>query len=79
MQVIKDHYIYKFSKENKPVAHAENGEVLRFLTRDCFNCQITSEEQTMETIDFEAPTPVFLPGKSHGQRSLRGCKRGRHD
>ena len=29
------------------------------------------------------PTPVFLPGKSHGQRSLagcnpRGCKRGGH-
>ena len=31
-----------------------------------------------------APTPVFLPGKSHGQRSLAGyspwgCKRVRHD
>ena len=30
------------------------------------------------------PTPVFLPGKSHGQRSLvgyipQGCKRVRHD
>ena len=30
------------------------------------------------------PSPVFLPGKSHGQRSLvgyspRGCKRIRHD
>ena len=30
------------------------------------------------------PTPVFLPGKSHGQRILagyspRGCKRVRHD
>ena len=30
------------------------------------------------------PTPVFLPGKSHGQRSLAGyspwcCKRVRHD
>ena len=30
------------------------------------------------------PTPVFLPGQSHGQRSLagyspRGCKRVRHD
>ena len=30
------------------------------------------------------PTPVFLPGKSHGQRSLAGyspwgCKRIRHD
>ena len=61
MQVIKDHYIYKFSKENKPVAHAENGEVLRFLTRDCFNCQITSEEQTMETIDFEACNPATGP------------------
>ena len=30
------------------------------------------------------PTPAFLPGESHGQRSLAGyspwrCKRGRHD
>ena len=30
------------------------------------------------------PTPVFLPGKSHGQKSLAGyslwgCKRVRHD
>ena len=24
-------------------------------------------------------TPVFLPGKSHGQRSLMGCKRVGHD
>ena len=25
------------------------------------------------------PTPVFSPGKSHGQRSLGGCKRVGHD
>ncbi len=61
MQVIKDHFIYKFSKENVPVAHASDGETLRFLTRDCFNCQITSEEQTMETIDFEACNPATGP------------------
>ena len=24
------------------------------------------------------PTPVFLPGKSHGQRSLAGCSPGSH-
>ncbi|MBQ8994655.1 MAG: acetamidase/formamidase family protein [Oscillospiraceae bacterium] len=61
MQVIKDQYIFKFSKDNEPIAHATDGEVLRFLTRDCFNCQITSEEQTMETIDFEACNPATGP------------------
>ena len=25
------------------------------------------------------PTPVFLPGESHGQRSLVGSQRVRHD
>ena len=24
-------------------------------------------------LDHKAPTPVLLPGKSHGQRSLVGC------
>ena len=61
MQTIKDNYIYKFSGGNEPVAHASDGETLRFLTRDCFNCQITSEEQTMETIDYEACNPATGP------------------
>ena len=70
MQVIKDKYIYKFSKDNEPIAHAADGEELRFLTRDCFNCQITSEEQTMDHIDFErcnpATGPVYIDGAEPG-------------
>lgn len=70
MQTIKENYIYRFSPDNEPVAHAADGEELRFLTRDCFNCQITSEEQTMETIDYEACNPatgpVFVDGAEPG-------------
>ena len=35
--------------------------------------------QTVETVaEFWQPTPVFLPGESHGWRSLVGCSpRGR--
>ena len=70
MQTIKDNYIYKFSGDNEPVAHASNGEVLRFITRDCFNCQITSEEQTMDKIIYEecnpATGPVYIDGAEPG-------------
>ena len=70
MKTIKDNYIYKFSKDNEPAAHASDGDELRFLTRDCFNCQITSEEQTMDKIVYEecnpATGPVYIDGAEPG-------------
>ena len=46
----------------------------RFLSRHLANYNIRTEEVTERqlTRPFQ-PTPVFLPGESHGQRSLVGC------
>lgn len=38
MLEIKDNYfINKFSKDNSPVLTCEDGDIIKFYTRDCFN------------------------------------------
>ncbi len=38
MQHITDeHYIYEHAESNAPAAHAKDGEVVIFDTRDCYN------------------------------------------
>lgn len=70
MLEVKDQYIYSFSQENEPVMHVASGETLRFHTKDCFCNQITSEEQKVETIDWDvinpATGPVFVEGAKPG-------------
>jgi len=35
--------------------------------------QIPSLDQEVPLLEEMQPTPVFLPGKSHGQRTVAGC------
>lgn len=69
MQEIKE-YVYSFSKNNKPVATAKDGEILMFHTLDCFGNQIQSEEDKITEIDFThtnpATGPVFVEGAEAG-------------
>ena len=52
--------------------------------RRCWRCQFDPCVRKIPWRRKWQPTPIFLPGKSHGQRSLAGCspwgcKRVRHD
>ena len=62
--------IHMMSKDNAPVAHAKSGDTVRFETLDCFGCQIKSEDQLLEKIDWSninpATGPLFVEGAQPG-------------
>ena len=53
-----------------------NNEVLLYSTGNCIQYPVIKwkgREYKKECVIYIHPTPVLLPGKSHGQRSLVGC------
>lgn len=69
MQIIKD-WTINHDKNDKPVAHAKDGEVLRFITLDCFGGQIKSEDDLITSVDYTncnpASGPVYIDGAEPG-------------
>ena len=69
MLVLKD-YIYDFSDKNKPAGECENGEIVQFVTEDCFGGQIKSEKDSHDNVDFHhtnpATGPLFVKGAEVG-------------
>lgn len=69
MQVIEK-TVYTFSKDNPPVARAQSGELLHFKTCDCFDGQISKEEQLIHELDLTkanpATGPVYIEGAQPG-------------
>lgn len=69
MQIIEK-YTYSLSKAHEPVAKAEPGEVLKFITKDCFCEQIKDESQHIGEIDLShanpATGPVYIQGAEVG-------------
>lgn len=53
--------IHIMSRDNTPVAYAKSGDTVRFETLDCFGCQIKSEDQLMEKIDWSNINPATGP------------------
>ena len=82
-----DTAVYSFDKENLPAAHAADGEVVRFITHDCFGNQIKTEADHEDNLDFThtnpATGPLFVDGAEVGdvlavdildvQVAERGC------
>ncbi len=59
---IKSHRcIFSMSKDNEPVAKVDSGDTLVIETCDCFGDQITSEDQTIGTLDFDIVNPATGP------------------
>ena len=54
-------YVYTFSKENKPIARASDGEEVIFHTLDCFGQQIKSENDLLDHLDYERCNPATGP------------------
>ena len=72
MQHITDeHYIYEHAESNAPAAHAKDGEVVIFDTRDCYNRlvqreDISLEEQVGDEPDNPATGPLYVDGAEPG-------------
>lgn len=72
MQHITDeHYIYKHAADNAPAAHAADGEIVIFDTRDCYNRlvkreDISLEEQVGNEPDNPATGPLYVDGAEPG-------------
>ena len=67
---IVDRSILTFSKDNPPFCTAESGDILKFITMDCFSGQLTSEETQLQHVDLStanpAAGPVFVNGAQPG-------------
>ena len=63
-------FVYSFDKNNPPAAHAADGDLVRFLTQDCFGNQIKSEADHEDDLDFThtnpATGPLFVDGAEVG-------------
>lgn len=62
--------IFKFSKDNPPALKVPSGAIIDIETMDCFANQLQSEQDTLETLDWErvnpATGPVFVEGAAPG-------------
>ena len=60
MKELKE-YTYLFSRNNKAIARAKQGEAVIFHTLDCFGGQIRSEDDKVENLDFSKANPATGP------------------
>jgi len=65
-----DKFVYHFTKDNEPARKVKIGDEVEFKTLDCFSNQITSEDQLIDSIDFDrvnpATGPVYVEGAEEG-------------
>lgn len=72
VKVISDqYYINVHSEDNPPAAHASDGEIVIFETRDCYNRTVQTEEKTLEEQvgdepDNPATGPLYVDGAEPG-------------
>ena len=62
--------VFSFSPEHPPVARVSPGDMVRFMTKDCFCDQVTGASDLVTAIDFDrvnpATGPVFVEGAEPG-------------
>lgn len=69
--ITDDHYISVHSEHNVPAAHASDGELVVFQTRDCYNRtvqteQLSLEEQVGDEPDNPSTGPLAIDGAMPG-------------
>ena len=69
MQVLSNKN-YIFSKNNKPEAYANSGEIVTFITKDCYDGQFTTDSNEPNPIDHDhvnpATGPLYINGAEPG-------------
>lgn len=70
LKISSENKIYQMKKQNPPVASVKSGTEIIFETADCFNNQITSEDQGISKLDWDqinpATGPVYIEGAEVG-------------
>ena len=68
--IIKDMCVFALGDNKENAVKVQQGEILEFHTRDCFNNQIDSEDYVMDVLDWDhinpATGPVFIEGAEKG-------------
>ncbi|HHX23992.1 MAG: acetamidase/formamidase family protein [Tepidanaerobacteraceae bacterium] len=69
-KVSSDNYMFSFSKDIKPILHVEPGDEVEIETMDCFANQIMTNEDKMESLDWNrinpATGPIYVEGAQAG-------------
>lgn len=69
-KLASDNHIFNFSKENRPVLFVKEGEEVEIETMDCFSNQIKSNEDKLESMDWNkvnpATGPIYVDGAAEG-------------
>ena len=68
--IIKDQCIFTLGDNKENAVCVKQGEIIEFVTKDCFNNQITSEEYVLDKLDWDhinpATGPVYVEGAQAG-------------
>lgn len=56
-----ERHVYSFDKNNPPSAHAADGDIVRFITQDCFGNRIKTEADHEDNLDFTHTNPATGP------------------
>ena len=56
-----ENFVYSFDKNNPPAAHAADGDIVRFITQDCFGNRIKTEADHEDNLDFTHMNPATGP------------------
>lgn len=68
--IIKDMCVFALGDSKENAVKVQQGEILEFHTRDCFNNQIDSEDYVMDVLDWDhinpATGPVYVEGAEKG-------------
>lgn len=71
MKIIKSSdVVFSFKPAMKPVEKVNPGDILKFITNDCFYGQLTSDDQSLDKLDYSkvnpATGPVYIEGAEDG-------------
>lgn len=61
IRINREHVVYGMDRNNTPVVHVKNGDMVVFETQDCFGGQITKETDRMGTLDWSRINPATGP------------------
>ncbi|HHY36778.1 MAG TPA: acetamidase/formamidase family protein [Firmicutes bacterium] len=70
IHVSREHKVFAIGESSTPIAKARPGDILVIETEDCFDNQILSEKDVVESIDFNrvnpATGPIYIEGAEPG-------------
>jgi amidase len=70
IHVSREHKVFAIGESSTPIAKARPGDILVIETEDCFDNQIQSSEDVIESIDFNrvnpATGPIYIEGAEPG-------------